>query len=81
VDANRRLGLPDDLRTYETAACMFNMLGVKSIRLMTNNPHKIEALEALGIKISNRIGLHVGENPNNLAYIKAKQLRFKHWTD
>src|SRR5699024_10514654 len=46
VEANERLGFPPDLRTYETAVDMYRMLGVSRVRLMTNNPAKIGALEA-----------------------------------
>jgi len=81
VDANRLLGLGDDLRQYDTAADIFAMLGVSSVRLMTNNPVKVQALQELGISVTERIGLHVGENLHNLNYIKTKQSRFQHWSD
>jgi GTP cyclohydrolase II len=81
VDANRLLGLGDDLRQYDTAAEILSMLGVSSVRLMTNNPVKVQALEDLGIEVKERIGLHVGENLHNINYIKTKQNRFQHWSD
>lgn len=81
VEANRLLGLGDDLRTYDDASLLLNMLGVKQVRLLTNNPAKVEALEALGIIVTERVGLHVGRNPYNIAYIKTKQRRMRHWKD
>lgn len=81
VEANRLLGLGDDLRTYEAAGRLLNTLGVKTVKLLTNNPAKIEALEALGIIVSERIGLHVGHNQHNLSYVKTKQRRLRHLSD
>lgn len=81
VDANRLLGFGDDLRTYDSAFRLLKLLGVQSIKLLTNNPAKIEALESLGLTVSERIGLHVGHNSKNLKYIKTKQRRLRHWTD
>ena len=51
VDANRLLGLPDDVRRYDVARDMLEWLGVKSIRLMTNNPEKVQGLRALGVDV------------------------------
>jgi len=81
VEANRLLGLGDDLRTYELAVTLLELLGVSRVRLMTNNPLKVEALTALGISVTERIGLHVGHNPHNMAYVETKRRRFLHWAD
>lgn len=81
VEANRLLGLPDDSRTYESAARLLQILGVSSVRLMTNNPKKIKALEALGVTVKERIPLQVGKNPHNKAYMETKQRRMGHICD
>lgn len=78
VDANRLLGLPDDARDYGAAAAMLEHLGVKSIRLMTNNPAKVKALRQLGVAIDGRHGVVVGHNPFSASYLEAKRLRMGH---
>jgi GTP cyclohydrolase II len=78
VDANRLLGLPDDARSYEIARDMLEHLGVKSVRLMTNNPDKIEALRALGIDVVGRIPVVVAANAHSAAYLEAKRVRMAH---
>jgi len=69
VDANRLLGLPDDARDYGAAAAMLEHLGVGSIRLMTNNPDKVQALRALNVAIEGRRGVIVGHNPFSAPYL------------
>jgi GTP cyclohydrolase II len=78
VDANRRLGLPDDARDYGAAAAMLQELGVGSIRLMTNNPAKVKALRALGVSIEGRAPAVVDHNPFSAGYLEAKRLRMGH---
>ncbi|HKW42824.1 MAG TPA: GTP cyclohydrolase II, partial [Thermoplasmata archaeon] len=78
VDANRMLGFPADLRSYKCAACVLRVLGVKSVQLMTNNPAKIEQLEAYGVRVSKRIPLEVGATPTNLQYLRTKKDRLRH---
>ncbi len=78
VDANRVLGFPADLRTYKCAACMLRVLGVRSIRLMTNNPAKIEELEAYGVRVSQRIPLQVPATHANVRYLRTKKERLRH---
>ncbi len=78
VDANRLLGLEDDLRTYEAAADMLNALGVKSVRLMTNNPEKIEGLTSHGIQIDERVQTVAGINDVNRGYLETKTRRMRH---
>src|SRR5437016_12973640 len=68
VDANRVLGFPADLRSYKFAACMLRVLGVKSVRLMTNNPAKIEQLESYGLRVVDRIPLQVPATAANIRY-------------
>jgi GTP cyclohydrolase II len=78
VDANRLLHLPVDARQYDVAAGMLRQLKVSSIELMTNNPLKSSALEALGIRVTQRIPLHINANEHSVDYLEAKRLRMQH---
>jgi GTP cyclohydrolase II len=78
VDANRLLGLPDDAREYGVARDMLEWLGVKSVRLMTNNPEKISALRELGVDVVGRIPVVVAPNAHSAGYLEAKRLRMSH---
>ena len=78
VDANLMLNLPADARTYEMCKIMLDHLGISKVKLVTNNPAKVEALQALGITIIERIPLKVGKNPMNEAYLLTKQQRMRH---
>lgn len=78
VDANRALGLPDDSRSYEAARAILEDLGLQRIRLVTNNPRKVSALQALGVDISERIPSVVGSNPHSEGYLEAKVARMGH---
>lgn len=78
VDANRALGLPDDARRYDGAAAMLRHLGVRSVRLMTNNPEKVAALRALGVDVVERIPVLIEPNPWSRGYLEAKRLRMNH---
>ena len=63
VEANQRLGLPDEARDFPVAARMLELLGAGQIRLLTNNPAKVAALEAAGITVSERVPHQLPENP------------------
>ncbi len=78
VEANHQLGLAADLRTYEAAAEMFALLGVNRLKLMTNNPRKIRALEERGIEIAERMPLQITPNPHNAGYLRTKASRLGH---
>jgi len=78
VDANRLLGLPDDTRSYGAAAAILEDLGVRSIRIMTNNPRKIRNLEELGVLVEGRIPVLTCTNPHSQAYLEAKAERMGH---
>lgn len=78
VAANEILGFPADLRSYKCAACILRVLGVRSIRLMTNNPRKIEELEAYGVRVTERVPLEVAAKPTNIRYLKTKQQKMRH---
>jgi len=80
VMANRMLGLPDDARDYGIAARMLRDLGVQQVRLLTNNPAKVEALQALGIVVVGRVPLHTPPNPHNRGYIETKAQRMGHYS-
>jgi 3,4-dihydroxy 2-butanone 4-phosphate synthase/GTP cyclohydrolase II len=78
VDANLMLGHQADEREYSAAAAILEDLGVVSIRLMTNNPAKIDHLTALGIRIDARVGLEATVTPDNAAYLATKVTRMRH---
>ncbi len=78
VDANRRLGFADDERNYGMAAAMLRALGVDKIRLLTNNPNKLAALEREGIEVVERVAHHMPTNPHNADYIATKRKRSGH---
>lgn len=78
VDANADLGLPIDRREYGAAAAILFDLGLTSVRLLTNNPAKVEALRASGIEVVERIPHHVGANPHNEHYRRTKVERMGH---
>ena len=79
IDANRLLGFGDDERDYRIAARMLHALRVKSVRLMTNNPAKLEGLRLNGIEVTGRIPLIAPPNRHNAGYLATKQGRAGHW--
>ena len=78
VEANEALGFPADLREYGIGAQILADLGVRKIRLLTNNPRKIVGLEGYGLEITERLPLKVPENPLNEDYIKTKKEKLGH---
>jgi len=78
VEANERQGFSSDLREYGKAACILRSLGVREVRLMTNNPHKIAGLEENGIRVLERVPLIIEPNPENQAYLETKRTRMGH---
>ena len=81
VEANLALGFRDDERDYAVAAHMLDSLKVKSIRLMTNNPRKINDLAAHGIQVTQRIPLVIPPNPYNQFYLETKAVKSGHLID
>ena len=81
VEANKLLGLPSDARKYDGVKMLFDALHIKKVRLMSNNPKKIEALENFGIEVTERVPLHVGKNPKNLSYIATKVEKMGHFPE
>lgn len=78
VEANLQLGFAADERDFTLCADMLYLLGVKQVRLLTNNPEKIRVLAEAGINIVERVALIVGENPNNQHYLATKALKMAH---
>ena len=78
VDANLALGLPVDRRDYAAAAHILLSLGLRQVRLLTNNPAKSAALEKHGVQVVERVPLEVPPNPINLDYLRTKADRMGH---
>jgi len=78
VDANTDLGLPVDRREYGAAAAILADLGLTNIRLLTNNPAKVEGMRASGIEVTERVPHHVGATPENEFYRRTKVARMGH---
>jgi GTP cyclohydrolase II len=78
VDSATSLGLPVDVRDYTPAVLVLRYLGVRSLRLMSNNPDKIRSLEAHGIAVTARVPLLVSPSPDNIGYLTAKRDRLGH---
>jgi 3,4-dihydroxy 2-butanone 4-phosphate synthase/GTP cyclohydrolase II len=78
VDANTELGLPVDAREYSTGAQMLTDLGVSSMRLLTNNPAKLDGIAGFGLEVIGRVGLPSTPTPQNLRYLTAKRDRLGH---
>lgn len=79
VEANHQLGFPADAREYDLAVKLLRELGLTRIRLMTNNPRKLDALQRDGIEIAERVPVESGRNPHNEAYLRAKAEKLGHW--
>ncbi|MBB5732174.1 GTP cyclohydrolase II [Altererythrobacter atlanticus] len=78
LEANRRLGLPEEARDFPVAARMMDLLGLWSIRLLTNNPAKVAALQQCGITVAERVPHHLAPNPHNARYLATKRDKSGH---
>lgn len=78
VEANVQLGFAPDERDYGMCKTMLDHLGVSRVRLLTNNPAKVDALEALGIEVSERLPILATENSHNAAYLATKRSKMGH---
>lgn len=79
VDANLHLGFNEELREYHAVPDILNNLGINSIRLVTNNPYKIEELSKLGVKITSRLPIEMKPNIHNRKYLLSKRDRMRHF--
>lgn len=78
VEANERLGFSADQRDYAMCRPMLDHLGIRELKLMTNNPRKLKALETYGIQLAERVPLHSGLNPHNKFYLATKAGKLGH---
>jgi GTP cyclohydrolase II len=78
VEANLALELPEDARCYDAAAGILGLLGVESVRLLTNNPLKVQALVSLGIPVTERLPHVVAAHPLSHAYLATKRCKLQH---
>jgi 3,4-dihydroxy 2-butanone 4-phosphate synthase/GTP cyclohydrolase II len=81
IDANLELGLPADARDYGTGAQILADLGIRSMRLLTNNPAKRAGLEGYGLQVVGRVALPVRPHPENVRYLRTKRDRMGHLLD
>ena len=81
VQANLELGLPADDRNFESAIHILQLLDIKEINLLTNNPEKIKIVEKSEIKFNKRIPLQIKSNENSFAYLETKKSYFGHLLD
>jgi len=79
LEANTSLGFLPDERDYVVPAEMLRIIGVKSLRLLTNNPEKVAELASLGLRIAERVPLQPSTHEDNERYLKTKKDRFGHW--
>ena len=78
VEANEQLGFGADMRDYSVLGPMVKHLKIKSVRLMTNNPRKVAALEEHGVEVVERLALHTDSNPHNEKYLRTKAGKLGH---
>jgi 3,4-dihydroxy 2-butanone 4-phosphate synthase/GTP cyclohydrolase II len=78
IEANNQLGFDSDLRHYDIGAQMLLDLGIKKIRLLTNNPKKVVGLTGLGLEIVDRVEIEVPPNDENIRYLRTKRAKMGH---
>lgn len=78
VEANEQLGFGADMRDYSILSPMMESMNISSVRLMTNNPRKVNALEEQGVDVVERIPLHTDSNPHNEKYLQTKAGKLGH---
>jgi len=81
VEANIKLGFKPDLRDYGIGAQILVDLGVRKMKLMTNNPKKIIGLEGYGLKVVERVPMQISPNEKNIVYLKTKKKKLGHMLD
>ena len=78
VEANEYLGFPTDMRRYDLCKPMLAKFGIASLRLMTNNPRKVKAMERIGVQVAERLPIQVNRNPYNENYLNTKAAKLGH---
>jgi len=78
VEANHRLGFEDDERDFRIGANILRLMGFSAIKLMTNNPRKLDMMRACGLTVTDRVALHVGQTPQNAEYLATKATKSGH---
>jgi 3,4-dihydroxy 2-butanone 4-phosphate synthase/GTP cyclohydrolase II len=78
VEANEKLGLPADRRDYGVGAHILRDLGLRQLRILTNNPKKVSRLEVYGIKVAEQLPIEVEPNDDNAAYLRTKKAKLGH---
>ena len=81
VEANQKLGFGADLRHYGIGAQILNDLGIRDIKLLTNNPKKVVGLDGYGLRITERIPIQILANDNNRRYLETKKTKLGHLLD
>ncbi|MDG2208473.1 MAG: GTP cyclohydrolase II [Flavobacteriales bacterium] len=81
MQANEALGHPVDARDYAAAIAILLDMGLPSVRLLTNNPEKVQALETGGIHVTERVPLNFEAGPENTSYLRVKKALMGHWID
>ncbi|WP_343153935.1 GTP cyclohydrolase II [Buchnera aphidicola (Mindarus keteleerifoliae)] len=80
VEANQKLGFSADERDFSICIDIFNLLNIKKIKLLTNNPMKIKIFNDSGIDVIERVSIIVGKNSNNLNYLTTKEKKMGHYS-
>ncbi|MFK7862625.1 MAG: GTP cyclohydrolase II [Pseudohongiellaceae bacterium] len=78
VEANEQLGFEADAREYEICKPMFEHFNIKQVRLLTNNPRKVNALKGMGVEVTEIVPIHMGSNPHNESYLAVKVDKLGH---
>ena len=78
VEANHRLGFEDDERDFRIGAAILKHMGIDTVRLITNNPAKIDMMQAAGVRVAERVALWVGRTPENANYLATKAAKLGH---
>ena len=81
VEANEALGFAADERDYSYCKEILSSVDISSVKLMTNNPRKIKGLEEVGIKVTERVPVHIDSNKHNENYLKVKASKLGHMMD
>jgi 3,4-dihydroxy 2-butanone 4-phosphate synthase/GTP cyclohydrolase II len=81
VEANERLGLPVDKREYGVGAQILRHLGVRKMRLISNNPRKFRALRGYGLEIVERVSIQIKPTKENIRYLRTKKEKLGHMLD